>query len=185
MPSLVLIRREAGRDEMETGPCNESHSLMASRWPSTAERRGIPRETSEGRWGEANVKGKSKQQQRFLPNRRREAGRWELGPAATASSATGTRRLPDMQAVDCTRSNGKNVSGVVESGRREGPWTARASSIIAILYTSPEQVAPFPGDLRPPGQEQGFGARDTAALLAFPQGVRCIEERRVDQTSSP
>lgn len=48
----------AERGEMSsTGPCNESHSLKASRWPSSAEAGVIPRETSEGPVRLANVKG--------------------------------------------------------------------------------------------------------------------------------
>lgn len=48
----------AERGEMSsTGPCNESHSLKAPRWPSSAEAGVIPRETSEGAVRLANVKG--------------------------------------------------------------------------------------------------------------------------------
>lgn len=38
-------------------------------------------------------------------------------------------------------------------GTERGPGTARASSIMAILYT-PEQVAAYPAVLRPPSQEE-------------------------------
>lgn len=49
----------AERGEMSsTGPCNESHSLKAPRWPSSAEAGVIPRETSEGAVRLANVKGR-------------------------------------------------------------------------------------------------------------------------------
>lgn len=86
-----------------TGPCNESHSLKASRWPSSAEAGVIPRETSEGAVRLANVKGGGggKQQQRCLPNRRREGRRWKAWTDGDSlNPETGTEHLPERQVVN-------------------------------------------------------------------------------------